>query len=226
MVHRDPQTGKFVSDDDATSWSDIKTMEGSLGVSIPAAELGGGTNSENITGDDAVVIDFDNALDNDEVYEVRRMQVTIAGSLPTTATAEGSGYLACGVSRDGNRAEAVQQTAPFYGGPTDYQVTDAASTVDVNGTKGLRPDDNETLWAGKVYLANSMNDTANSVAGGADNAEMNEQVAFHDELGAGPVFDANDELYTILELGYDNISDHAVVGHVGVVTQGVVHQLD
>lgn len=221
MVHRDPETGQFVSRSmEFVEQSEAKTLVASLSSVIPAADLGGGTGTSAFTDADATeFVDFTPFLENDEVFEAVAMQYEASLYLPTTATAEGSGGFAFAI-RDEPRLGAINNgDSSFYDGGPDFEDGDADIRVRSVERTG-------TLAVGSMYGENSINDTGSSVALGADYENTNELISFMDSHGYMPAFDRDDELYLPHQISFDNISDHAIGGTVVAALHGRVTELD
>lgn len=220
MVYRDPDTGKFVSDG-SSSHGDVDRyarVTGALSMSIPAADLSGGINAEELIGDEAEIVDFSNNLDNDEVFVVHRIDIRSVFTMPTTATAEGSGFAAYRLVAD--QAErsvtgALQPVDP-YGRPEHF----SGGEDGLFNVRQAESFDSSDLYQGMMVAENSWSDTANSVAGGAAPGDDRTVLEFEEENR--PAFDSNDELTMPSVIDVQNVSDHAIALSHSVVLHGAV----
>lgn len=216
MVRRDPRTGKFVSSGSGADWSDKTRVGGIVNYSIPAADLGGGTVTAGVDGEESEIVDFTDKLENDEVYQAERVQIATFLGLPTTATAESSAIVKFELGSRGDPTFPATATPVFYGGVTSAE----DGIVDVNSTD---EEAGSVFWMGQHYAEASAVDTVNALGAGADAENDKETVYFG---SAGPVFDRDDELYAPAEISVDNVSDHAVVASCWVLLDGEVQELD
>lgn len=217
-MRRDPQTGKFVSSGGGGSsvpWSKQKRLAGSIHITIPAADLAGGTEEVDTIGDATEIIDFTDQLENDEIYRLHSMDVTSVLALPTSATAEGNAWWNFVVGPESDTP--VMQSSPsFYiGSPV---VEDGIADI-----TGVTREAGGVMYNGMLYAEAGLLDTVNGAGAGAAPANMEETVHFGPD---GPVFDRDDELYAPSEINVDDVSDHAVVASVGVLLHGHVEELD
>lgn len=203
---RDPHTGKFRSGDRPDNF-DHESIAASITVTLPAADLGGGTLTEEVDGEQGELIDFTEPLNRDEIFELHSLQVSTTLSMPTTATAEGSAELAYQVVTDFAGPGPAGRPS-FYGGPVEQE----DGIADVNT---FQDHEDDYLARGRLVASPSHSDTVNALAGGADNANENYIVPVHDLR-----LDENDELTVPMALAVNNVSDHAVVATVDVVAHG------
>lgn len=221
MVYRDPDTGQFVSSGGgAKAYHDATRIGGLLTAVIPAADLSGGTGDNQVSGDETEIVDFDGYLANDEVFRLQMARVSAVLSLPTTATAEGSGTLKYGIGGSGDINAAIHNTDSFYG----------SATVAEEGQVDIHQDNHQempSIWhLGTLYAENSAADSTNGLGVGGDSAHESELIPFGANLGDGPVYDRDDELYAPFEVATDNISDHAIRGQMQVLLWGHIEELD
>lgn len=215
MPRRDPKTGKYVSGSDVDDWSDVRAISGTLSSTIPAADLAGGTGNSVVGGEESEVIDFSNVLANDEVLEVMQLQMVTSLSAPTTATAESAVFL--NYVLRGDLGEGAGQHPVHYGFGTHVE----ENAVDIRQSQY---DDNDRLVTGHMPAENSHSDSATGLAAGADAGFDRVDLDFG-SLGAGPNFDADDEIGIPHSIYYDNVSDHAVLAHFDVHLFGQVHEV-
>lgn len=223
---RDPETGQFVSRQDQVGWHDFDHIGGGFSVTIPAAELGGGTGGHDVwsSADASEAIDATPHLDNDEVFEAWVVQWQASLSMPTTSTAESSAGMAWALTPEGGVGPVPWSTSPtFYGGGQQDSVTNAGITSNVSKQTEVS---RETIVGGFEYKGSYFADSTNGLGGGGENANSRGYMPMKALYGGGPVLDRDDELFIAMELVFDNISDHAVVGTVGVVMHGITHELD
>lgn len=223
--HRDPETGKFVAgsgDRPSSHFDRWATASGSLSVQIPAADNAGGSNQEQWTGSNGIVIDFENELDNDELFRVQSVEMTVSLALPTTATTEGAavvGYI-LGSDPVDPQALATRTTAltPLGNG------TDAEQGVlDISNAQS---DDGNIMLSGALYAENSALDTVNALAHGADYANQERSWSPWQDFGRTIDFDESDEVAITGELGSNNVSDHQVIFTAFVTVHGWVDDFD
>lgn len=219
MVRRDPQTGKFVSGSSSDGWHEQTRVAGRTSYTIPAADLAGGNTTVKPVGSATELVDFTEVLGNDEVFEVLAAHVSASFFMPTTATSESSGFASFFISADNEVKGAMDATPTFYGGGQndEYSKADISRASNEAGTIMYH-----TTLAGEA----GHSDSATGLAAGASVANESEWLPFHRDLGGGPVFDRDDELYAPGEISVDNVSDHAVVLSVSVVLYGRVEELD
>lgn len=227
---RDPETGKFVSGDAApqVSWPDIKMLAGGITAEIPAAQLAGEASSHNIFDQDAEAMTLTDVLDNNEVYQILAMRYHAAIDLPTTATAESHGALAWGIgtASDGPRSSSL--SPGNFGGPSRLQHTEGGFTSDINSVpsdSSSSPDDPGHWIEGYIPASSSVGDSTNGLGAGGDSGQEYGTIPFAAMLGDGPFLDRDDEVIAPMEIMFNNISDHAIYGHIGFNLFGVVHQI-
>lgn len=212
MPRRDPKTGKFVSGSGGEYPRD--RIFGSIASTVPAADLAGGTTDANVFGEDSEVIDFSEYLDSDEVFEIAAVTVTATLAMPTTATAEGAAQLNWSVASDLGKGRVIAPT--HYGGNTMRE----SETADIRQAQW---DDDTVITQGTMTATAGFGDSVNGLGAGSFDGYERERIAFWDEYGSGPIYDADDELSVPHTMYIDNVSDHAVVAEIVVFLEGEVH---
>lgn len=224
MPRRDPETGKFVSSksDVSETWRESDQIVTQMHLSIPAADLSGGTSTFTFENDnDLAIADFGEVVDNDEVFELVEGRYDLYLSMHTTATAEamvGAGWT---ISPDLEGPQVGQIDPPHFSGSS----ASIGGTV-VNRTRSAIEENDNLLEGGYLIAENSHSDTTNGLAAGSDKDRERKHVRYTDPWGGGPMYDSDDELYLTGEFHVDNASDIAV--HLGcqALLRGVVHEVD
>lgn len=214
MVHRDPQTGKFVSGPSGSGecWADFDTVISDNVYRIDAADLSGGNQNKAWEGKTPIV-DFGAILEDFDVGELVALQIKSHLSIPTTSTAEAWARAVAQVRSEPGTSSAVGQAL--------VGSTESDEIVDMLQAQSL---DNETYHIETLAATNSHSDTTTNVAAGADIAERETLINFRELAGGGPVFDEDDELYLPVQLETDNISDSKVFYEATV--QAIVREWD
>lgn len=220
---RDPETGQFVSADEAgavTSYRETQDIHGSVQFEIPAADLGGGTGQVNVEGDSALeMLDFEDVIDDSEVFEAAYFAWTVVLHGHTTATAESwIGFAYAFMHSDLQRPPGIV-TPEFIQGSPDGEV----GTVDI--VSDQTEDDDMIAWGG-LFGESSLGDSTNGLGAGADYDRDRRSLPFKALYGTGPVFDANDFVAVPCEFYHDNVSDHAIEASVYGRMRGIIHQVD
>lgn len=218
MPRRDPSTGQFVSGSGGHAWTNQKRIMGIQSQTIPAADLSGGTTELDIKGDHAELVDFSDSLENDEIFHTDAAYVASYLGMPTTATAEGAAVLNYEIGSD-SAGILTESTPTFFGGNQNGSSGIADSSY--ASTEGR-----EQWFVDQLYAEASLNDTVNGTGAGAAPAQNQEMISFAADLGAGPAYDRDDEIYAPAELQIDNVSDHAVIYSVWTMLYGHVEELD
>lgn len=210
---RDPETGKFVAGGGSVSWRKTDRIAGALNVEVPAADNAGGTEVDEVSGEEAIVVDFDDHVDNDEMFRLDLLQLSIWLGLPTTASAESSAYVGYQLGSD------LLNASPTYTTPTHWSggVAQEQGGADVNSAD---EDADDVLHIGTLYGEAGHSDTVNALAGGAAPDRERTTLAFRDEYGASPLFDSDDELVMPMEIESNNVSDHGVQVGVKLLCHG------
>lgn len=223
-VVQDPETGRFVSVDDADrqrmTWTDTEVFTGAVWHEIPAADLSGQTQAqlfEERPGSE--LIDFGQELDNDEVFEALTIDYGFKLYAHTTATAEGYVEAATGITANVPASSWVAENTPFFGN-IEFQngIIDSA----------VFNDETEEEWLANAFLAAepSHSDTTNAVAAGAMYDEVRRLVPLRLLYGTGPMYDDNDSLFAPVHFNVDNVSDHAVGLAVYCLVRGPIHVIE
>lgn len=222
---RDPQTGKFVSGGSGRPSSDFdryETFSGSLSVQIPAADNAGGQTLEQWSGSDGHVIDFDGELDNDEIFRLQSLEVTVSLALPVTATTEGAAVVGYVIGSDPvdplPLASRTTALAPLSGA-TDREV----GVLDISQAQS---DDDDVMMSGALYAENSALDTVNALAMGGQVANQERSWSPWTEFDKTVDFDESDEIAVTGELTTNNVSDHNVIFTTFVTAHGWVDEWD
>lgn len=204
MVARDPSTGEFVSGPDGRR---LEAIGGDLALEIPAADLSGGTVTEEVIGERATIIDMSGKLEANEQFQVQHAWFSSVLYLPTTATAEGTAAAEIVVSTDGDMQFAGASN-PFWGAPVGVE----SGIID-----GRQADtrDSSVLLSATLAATPSVADTTNGLAAGSDIDRLRTWMP-----GRGVRLDEDDEIYVPTELSVDNVSDHAVAVDHTVVLWG------
>lgn len=218
MPQRDPTTGKFVSGSGGHAWTDQKRIMGISSATIPAADLSGGTVEVDVKGDHAELVDFSGSLENDEIFHVNAAYIASYLGLPTTATAEGSAVMNYEIGAD-STGILTEATPTFYGGNQNggSGIADMSYSSSEGGSQ---------WFVDQLYAEPSLNDTVNGTGAGGSPAQNQEMLSFAADLGAGPAYDRDDEIYAPAEIQVDNVSDHAVTTSVWTMLYGHVEELD
>lgn len=209
MVHRDPETGKFVSSaaGGGDCWEDLTILVGDVTHRVDAADLSGGNQLFGSGAANAPLFDFGDILGEHDVGEIVSMYVKASLYGPTTATAES--FI---------RGHLQLRTEPSEG---DVQVgkglSGAHHTEDSIDTKSNGRNEDEILWATSMFGVTNFNDTVNATGGGPGIGESEVNIEFRNIFGGGPVLDDDDEIYAPVAFETDNISDHRVFAELTAV---------
>lgn len=213
MVRRDPQTGKFVA---SAGEERSHTVLGRLNSEIPAADNSGGVTTQQVEGEDAEIVDFNEVVDGDEIFHLRRFILSATLWMPTTATAESSGYVSYGISGSLGRPGPVHTSPTHFSGAIGQQ----EGIVDLSQSS---VHDDSVIYAGVLATEASHSDTTNNVSGGGFG--QTDQRVFHFNEGEF-VFDADDELVVPHEIETENVSDHAIQAMWMLTLHGTIEELD
>lgn len=213
MVHRDPDTGKFVSGGSARDLrADMDTVTGAITYRIPAADNAGGVTEQEVDGEAAELIDFTGVLDDDETFRIRLMSLTVDLSLPTTATAEGYGAAAWQLRTDFGNAAPSRNGIGFNNAPNRE---DGIADIVVG-----QMEESDIIDAGILTASPSHSDTVTAVAAGADFAHEHRYLRPAVDLGSVLTVDEDDELSLPTRLKTENVSDHQIVFGATLVCYG------
>lgn len=212
MPRRDSD-GQFVSSPD---YNEMTGITASISMTIPAADLAGGTQAEGVWGDETEIVDFTPILDNDEVYELHHMEGTALCAMPTTATAEGDALIEYAYTRDFDIPSGVMSgTSTFFGASAVEE-----GIVDINASGA--DDEQEVLHGSHLWSTPSAIDSVNGTGAGSDLDRERFEKDFVDRYGSGPAFDADDEIAVPTWFHLSGISDHAVAFQTVVNLRGEI----
>lgn len=219
-VKRDPETGEFTSGG-GVDWADTRTIVGTVYTEIPAADLSGGTIDEEVQGDPGLeLVDWDGIIvQENEVVEVVDAMFMAHVSAHTTATAEGFVGVGFEVKTD-NSIDQQGLEPPFFGGGGD--LNSASGIVDGNNST-QRLEGN--VFTGYLAGEPSHSDTTNTLAGGAEYAQLHQWYPYREVYDQGPMYDMDDSWFVPHEFHVDNISDHAVQFGIVCQAQALVHEV-
>lgn len=223
MVHRDPETGRFVSDSGGghgdASYGRTRTITGAMHSEIAAADLAGGTTTDTVEAGAALeLIDFDEVLvQENEVYEVVMARLLYYVNAHTTATAEGWVGVGWEVTTDQNLGTG-ELRPPFTGSGSGIAGSNATISQDSRRAE-------QTFDHGFLNAEPSHSDTTNGLAAGADYNIVDRQIEYRQAFDRGPMFDMDDSWFVPHRYHIDNIDDHAVQFGVACQLEGVVHDV-
>lgn len=186
-MRRDPQTGKFVSTGSSGGFDRRADIAWSLASSVPTADLTTGLEADIVDGEGTIAIDFDDLLDQDEIFHLLELvyDVYVVHNEGTDAAA-GVTILEYGIADDVGVGHPYGRTGiEFVGGDPDSEEgrIDFASGV---------ADDNATwLTAGAVIQQLAQEDTTNGTGSGPSHGHNHEALQFPEGWAT---FDANDEM--------------------------------
>lgn len=184
MVHRDPDTGKFVSDDDdGMDYVDVDGTEvytGQLSTEVAAADLSTGEDSVTIDGEAAEVIDFTQYLSSDEVFVCHAIELTVTSEPDRTASAEHNFNI---------QYTARRNSEPLLG----TGQPDQPSGIGITAATDSAEDD--VLLSGLVNGAGDFADSASGVSGGQDAVNQVRSFSWVQNDLPAPAFDQDDEVY-------------------------------
>lgn len=214
MVRRDPDTGKFVSDSGGQQYDhhEMTTIQGSLGVEIPAADLSGGTTAHpKLEGEDTEIIDFTGVIGGDEAFEVVHARYNVVFFPGTTSSGQGREALMVEIGPTG----ALQMN----NSPAFWQ-TDVENDVYDIGTESV--DDTDVLH--HAFLAGHSETKDGTGASGSGTYMRDAATVPYKALtgGMGPTFDQDDELFAPLRMWTDAVSNHAAEAFITVNLSGKV----
>lgn len=213
---RDPNTGKFVAGGDY-DWHDLHQLGGQVLYRIPAADLSGTT----LTNAEAELLDFSGFIDNDEVFEMVSLQVSIVASTSTTASGEGHVAMDYAISRDNDH---LQQQGfgkdPVWAGaaPDEEQ-----NIVDIRNRSQHH---DEILYTGRAAVDNGESDDVNGNGRGGFFMDDRHVIDFRHLYGEGPTFDTDDEIYFPAEFYADAVANFGINLEANVSARGIIHELD
>lgn len=222
-VGRDPDTGEFVSTTEgaAIPWHETDRVEGTVQMEIPAADLSGGSVSHTFENANVLqVFDFDNVVDDDEVFEIVYLHYQAWLNIHTTATAEGFAELRWSLQEDlSGTPPGINASPPFFlSSPVDVGdgPIDAA-----NDTR--RYDD--AIATGALEAENSAADSTNGLGLGASYDDDRRVLPLRSLFGVGPVVAADDGWFFVGTVHVDNVSDLAVTWGIRAEARGVTHEI-
>lgn len=221
MVHRDPETGKFVSSGDSghfDSYRDLRSASGLVSAEIPAADLSGGTTAHDSLEDANLLLDGDRYLEPNELMELVAVAFTSTLSGPTTASAESS--MAAAVQYGFEETfEGVIDTPPaFWAGSG---LIENSGVYDVN--RGDE-DADSALWMERLQATADFGDSTNGLGAGADIDRARRFIPYRRLYGLGPTLSADESLFAPIRIFTDNVSDHAVQVEAAVHAVYKVHE--
>lgn len=200
---RDPETGKFVSGGEMRSLrADMDAITGAVAFVIPAADLAGET-SASIDGEDAEIIDFTGVLDDDELFKIEMLSLSLSMGLPTTSSAEGFGAAAWQLRTDFGEVPPSATADKFTGTGT----ADSTGIVDVAQAQS---EESDIIDSGVLYAEASFADALNTLGGGSDVANEHRYLKVGADLGAVLTVDEDDELSIPTSFRTDNVNDHRI----------------
>lgn len=207
MVHRDPETGQFVSGPASHSqierFSDYEFVHVHNEYNIDASDLPG---SLPVLEENAAVIDLDSVLDRDELADLIMLDVHgIQASIPGTSSAESSlrASLEIGVGT-GSRMLSSQDR--------DDAENDSGSSGVLDFAK-WSSDSPDVLWFADWNAEASFADSSSGLGGASDAPVLDGRMHFPREFGACPAFDERDEIsesFKFSSVGSADISDSLI----------------
>lgn len=211
-VYQDPETGLFKSGSSNSDLPRRDVVSSSINFGFAAADLTSGVDGQGIDGSDANVIDFDEELDNDEIFALHRLEAVMQIVPQKTATAEHV-----------YRWEYAVRDADDYIASTSEPVTDEAGIASVRRDQTT---DDDVHFAGTLAGSGDIVDTVNALGGGADQQHRTHVIEY---AGLGlryPVYDQDDELAVPSFVAVNGSADQGVDFNATVTAIGAVHELD
>lgn len=219
MAARDPQTGRFVSSDDAQDFLDMRALCWQYSAEIPAADLSGQTSERTDSADDRLAADFGDVIDDDEVFEIVTVAYSWTFFFAVTSSGEMSarinGRMGPDIGRQSFQNGVRQGSTPRSGGPDDL--------LDIKNDSA-RSDRVLTAFAGAAD--NGESDDTNAVGrGGMEQVGETKVLPVKALYGTGPMADATDEWEVAYIINADQAANVGIEFEVTGVIQGIVHQL-
>lgn len=214
MVHRDPDTGKFVADHDDRGAVDLDATEvftGKLLWQIPAADVTAGSDTQELSGEAAQILDFTDYLGSDEVFVTHAVNMEVQLSAGQTATAEHVIETDYHLRSQGNVEEVIGVTPQEEEGIVDVANVDA--------------DDDDIIFNGFVAGGGDFADSATGLAGGGNLNHVSHDMNYVDADLPGPAFDQDDELYVPQQILVTGSDDQSARGIFTVTVYGATYDL-
>lgn len=227
MVHRDPETGRFVSDDSdgymapffydgddrgAIDVDATETFTAALQYFIPAADLSTGSDTATVDGEEAIAVDFTEFLDSDEVFVAHSFDLHVQITPNRTATAEH--VINCDYALRGDG-----QLGPVTLG---IGSTRSDGIIDVFQEES---EDDDIIFQGAITGSGDLADSTNSLAGGADQTHADHSVTFPEAALPAPAFDQDDELYVPARIQVRGSDDQGINVRFAVTARGKTYDL-
>jgi hypothetical protein len=219
MVHRDPETGLFVSDDHSVDrYSDFEHQHVHSSYDVDAADLPG---AFPIQESDIRVVDLDDLLDRNEradliMLEIHGIQASVPGTTTTEAALRAAIEIGIGA---GDRMILAEDR-------DDSTDTGSSGVVDRNLWESDSPD---TLYFAEWISEGSFGDTANGVGAGADAPVLEDETHFPRDYGTCPEFDERDEITESIvldEVGGAGIDDSLIELNVSYSLVFAIEELE
>jgi hypothetical protein len=215
MVHRDPETGRYVSDSHSMArlCPSADRYVGSLGYRIPAADLSG-TSEQTVNGEDAEILDFDALVGDDEILEVYAIHLETVLAGPTTATAESAMTATWALRTDYGGIGEIQAASEAFGvnsPDTEEGIVDVIQSQEA---------DDDILASGTHYAEASFRDTSNGTGGGSDSSRERTELQLASDLDSVLHVDIEDEITIPTQIRAQEVDDHAVFFGAQIVLYG------
>lgn len=222
MVHRDPETGKFVSDNgpEGARYIDTERLHFAEAFSDPASDHSGATGQNYGEGDGwegIELIEIGDILERDEVAEVIRLSIVAQCSLPSTATSDGTVRAIAQVSLDDDLTS-LDLTSNW----SDVTKPSGIQATQVSGGGFDNEDAADMLTrALMVGTGAQFSDGASGVGGSASFGH--DAVAREWTPGFAPVVDDRDVLYTSGAKEVSNVADQSSHVELAGMLELLVH---
>lgn len=216
MVHRDPETGEFVSAD-ASRFDDVEVVSFAATVGIPAADLDGSTAftggvTEGFEG--LQIVDYDEVVDRNEELVLITADHSLSVMINSTETADGSVRGGVAISASPARLNVTDRTVLQTDNDLPGSTFDGSSRVD------------DTIdLVGRPLLAAATGPFSDGSSGaGGGGAAANDRITVEMPPAEFGRFHPRDELFLNGAVEVDNIDDAGI--HLSVAGQhvyGVTH---
>lgn len=212
MVHRDPDTGKFVAGN-SDQFADVEVVSFTASFGQTASNLGGATGfgGESDNTDGLLLIDYDEVVDRNEELHLLTAQHRLSVFGNSTSTEDGT----------------IRVVAEVSASPTvSVSQTIGSAAADDNNAIAVGNDSDDTIdLIGRPMIATGFSpfsDTATGIGGAGGQGE--DEVNIDGPPGEMARFHPRDELFANARLTTWNVDDAGI--HADLVGQhvyGVVH---
>lgn len=212
MVHRDPESGKFVAgSDNQYQYGDLDIQHIFHSFSVAAAEVDGTTGQgggQTFVGEQALVAEPAGGLPRNAVAELVSMDVSVVAYINSSQTEDGTVQGLLELSTEGN-SQVVESLN------SNVDVNNTAGAVDIIDVSSTT--DSDVIGMLQAVGHGPITDTVNGLAGAGSAGEAELSIDFRNKFGTGPLFERDDEVTGHLGLKQWNVADSAL--HLDMAAQ-------